>query len=209
VAGVVSGALRVALGVLALAAVAAQWRHGIADPPFSAVNFFSFFTIESNLLAAGVLIAVGAGGLRGDPRSERLDLWRRAATLYMATTGVVYSAMLAGQDSELLGWVNLVLHFLMPLALVADWALDRPRWRIPFRRALVWIAFPAAFIGYTLIRGAATGWYPYPFVDAADRGYPAVLLTTLILGAAMLVLIWLLAWTTRLRAAPAEAEPAR
>src|SRR6476469_4677201 len=143
-AGPFLGACRVALGVLTLAAVAAQWNHGIDEPSFSAVEFFSYFTIESNLIAAGVLIVAGAGDLRRAPHSERLDLWRGAATLYMATTGVGYSLLLAGQvDSQLLSWVNLVLHYVMPIALVVDWAVDLPRWQIPFRRALAWMAFPA------------------------------------------------------------------
>jgi len=209
-AGSVLGAGRVTLGVLALAAVAAQWSHGSDEPSFSAVEFFSYFTIESNLIAAGVLIVAGMRGLRNAPRSDRLDLWRGAATLYMATTGIGYSLLLAGQvDSQLLGWVNLVLHYALPVALVVDWAVDLPRWQIPFRRALAWMAFPAAFIAYTLIRGSIVDWYPYPFVDVADRGYPAVLVTTAVLGAFMLAAIWLLAWTAGLRAARSRPQPAR
>ncbi len=190
------GGLRLALAALTLAAVATQFVHGVDTPPFSPTNFFSFFTIESNLIAAGVLIAAGLHSLRGRPPSDRIDVWRGAATLYMAITGIVYSVMLAGQSSELLAWVNLVLHYAMPVALVADWALDRPRRPIPFRRAVAWMAFPAAFIVYTLVRGALADWYPYPFVDVADRGYPAVIVTTLLLGAGMLAAIWLLARTT-------------
>jgi len=26
-----------------------------------------------------------------------------------------------------------------------------------------------------MVHGAATGWYPYPFLDVADLGYPRVL----------------------------------
>lgn len=203
------GGCRVAVALLTLAAVATQLAHGIADPPFHFVRFFSFFTILSNLIAAGVLAVAGAGALRGRPPSERLDMWRGAATLYMATTGLVYWVMLAGQETEMIGWVNLVLHALTPAALVTDWALALPRWRIPFDRALVWISFPAAYIVYTLIRGAIIDWYPYPFVDVGENGYPAVVVATLVIGAAMIGAIWALAWTTGLRAAPAAPEPAR
>lgn len=202
------GGCRLAVGLLTLAAVTTQFGHGIADPPFHVVRFFSFFTILSNLIAAGVLAVSGAGALRGESSSERLDMWRGAATLYMATTGLVYWAMLAGQDSEMIGWVNLVLHALTPAALVVDWTLARPRWRIPFRRALVWISFPAAYIAYTLIRGAAIDWYPYPFVDVVENGYPSVLVATLVIGVAMVGAIWVLAWTTGLGGRPAV-EPAR
>jgi hypothetical protein len=204
--GPVLGGCRVALGVLALVAVVVRLFEGSGDADFSAANFFSYFTIQSNLIAAGVLLVAGAGLLRGRSPSERLDLWRGAATLYIATTGVVYSLLLAADEPNLLRVTNVVLHYLMPIAVVVDWAVDRPRWAILFRRAAVWIAYPAAFIAYTLVRGAIVDWYPYPFVDVSERGYPAVLLTTLVLGAAMLGLIWLLARTTRPRAARPPAD---
>lgn len=207
--GRVLGGGRVALGVLALIAVVARLLESDGEPGFSAANFFSYFTIQSNLIAAVVLIVAGLGLLRGRPAGERLDLWRGAATLYIATTGVVYSALLAADEPSLFRWTNLVLHYAMPIALVVDWAAVRTSAPIAFRRAIVWIAYPAAFIAYTLARGAVVDWYPYPFIDVADRGYPAVLLTVLVLGAAMVALIWLMAWTTRLgrrRVAPAPAR---
>lgn len=207
--GPVLGGCRIALGVLALIAVVARLLEADGDPAFSAANFFSYFTIQSNLIAAAVLIAAGVGLLRGRPASERLDLWRGAATLYIATTGVVYSLLLAADEPSLFRWTNLVLHYAMPIALVVDWAAVRTGAPIAFRRAVVWIAYPAAFIAYTLVRGAVADWYPYPFVDVADRGYPAVLVTTVVLGAAMIGLIWLMAWTTRLGAGRVAPEPAR
>jgi hypothetical protein len=207
--GTVLGGARVALGTLALVAVVARLLEADGEPGFSAANFFSYFTIQSNLIAAAVLIAAGAGLLRSRPASERIDLWRGAATLYIATTGVVYSLMLAADEPSLFRWTNLVLHYAMPIALVVDWAVVRTSAPIAFRRAVIWIAYPAAFIVYTLVRGAIVDWYPYPFVDVADRGYPRVLLTTLVLGAAMLGLIWLLAWSTRFRAARSTPAPAR
>lgn len=208
-AGPLLGGCRIALGALALVAVVARLVQSSDDAGFSAANFFSYFTIQSNLIAAAVLLAAGTAMLRNRPASQRLDMWRGGATLYIATTGVVYSLLLAADEPNLLRWTNLVLHYAMPVALVVDWAIDRPRWAIPFRRAVAWIAYPAAFIAYTLVRGAVVDWYPYPFVDVAERGYPAVLLTTLLLGTAMLAVIWLLAWTTRLGADRVAPEPAR
>jgi arsenate reductase (glutaredoxin) len=198
-AGLALGACRVTMGLLAVAAIATRLVEGFGDPTFSVADFLSYFTIQSNVLAAMVLLGVGAGALRGRPPSRRLDMWRGAATLYMATTGVAYSVLLAADEPSLFRWTNLVLHYVMPVALVADWAIDRPRWTIPFRRALAWMAFPAAFIAYTLIRGAILDWYPYPFVDVVERGYSTVLLTVLVLGAAMLASIWLLVRSTRPR----------
>jgi len=42
---------------------------------------------------------------------------------------------------------------------------------------------PTLFGLWTLIHGAVSGWYPYPFLDVAKRGLPAVMVTLLILAA--------------------------
>jgi len=39
--------------------------------------------------------------------------------------------------------------------------------------ALLW---PVAWITYTLLHGAFSNWYPYPFVDVITHGYARVLL---------------------------------
>jgi hypothetical protein len=197
------GGIRLLIAALILAAIAAQLVRGLDEPPVSVVEFVSFFTIESNLIAAGVLIAAGTMALRGE-RGERVDDWRGAATLYMAITGVVYTALLSGDDSPLLPWANAVLHYVAPVWMVADWALDRPARPIPFDRvAGAWMAFPTAFFFYTLIRGEIADWYPYPFLDVADNGYVAVLITGAVLGLGMLGLIWLLTRTTARESQPA------
>lgn len=34
-------------------------------------------------------------------------------------------------------------------------------------------AWPVAWLLFTFVRGAITGWYPYPFLDAAELGTDA------------------------------------
>jgi len=192
----VLGGLRITFALLTLAALTAQLVHGTGHPDFSVVEFFSYFTIESNLIAAGVLIASGSNALRDRPRSDSLDMWRGAATLYMVTTGLGYSLLLAGDNDALLVWADVVVHYVMPVVLVADWVADRPPVPIAFDRVLAWMAFPTVFFAYTLVHGALADWYPYPFLDVADRGYPAVILTGAIVGLLMIGLSWLLARVT-------------
>ena len=55
------------------------------------------------------------------------------------------------------------------------WLLVGPRPRITWATvgwAFVW---PVAWIVYTFVHGAVTGWYPYPFLDATVLGYPRAL----------------------------------
>jgi hypothetical protein len=179
--GVTVRVLRVAAAALGTAALvtAVVERTG----PLS--NYFSFFTIESNVLAAVVLLV---GGL-ADPRSDRWAYLRGAVTLYMTITGIVYAVLLSNQDVGLTAqWVNDVLHQVIPLLLLADWVF-RPPWpRVSYPAALAWLAFPLAYFAYSLLRGAVVDWYPYPFLDPRPHGYDHVVGMAVVLAAGMAVL---------------------
>jgi len=188
----------------------AFWRDsaGIADPTVQVVNFFSFFTIESNLLAAVVLVA-GAVLLlarRGeDPRW--FAVLRLCAVTYMVTTGVVYNLLLRGiplPQGATLPWSNEVLHVVVPIWLLLDWLLAPGRRRLRWAAVWVVVAFPVLWAGYTLVRGPLTfdavkgadHWYPYPFLDPslAPTGYWSValyiVLIAAIIGLAGLGAVW-------------------
>ncbi len=162
---------RCVLALLVLAAVAAQFHHQLGVATFDPVNFFSFFTIISNIFGAAVLLAA-AFGL---PEDEHLrDVLRGTATLSLVIVGVVFSLLLANLDSELIPWANAIVHYAMPIYIALDWCLDPPRTEITRRDATVWLALPAAYLAYTLVRGAVVHWYPYPFLTVDAIGYASV-----------------------------------
>jgi len=173
---------RVAFASLAVVAMTYQFA-ATADSAFQKANFFSFFTIQSNVLGVAALFALVLV-----PRARRSSLFdgaRTAAVLYMAITGVVFALLLSGLQEELqttIPWVDFVVHKLMPIVLVADWLLDPPRHRLPRWTVLAWLSYPLAWLGYTLARGEAVSWYPYPFVDVAKLGYDGVLSRSVVLA---------------------------
>ena len=159
------------LGFSALALVAigyTLWKAADAGT-LDLVNFFSYFTILSNLLAVVTLVG---GALRGDRApSRRWDLLRGQAVVMMTVTLVVYALLLEDADVALNdAWVNITLHKLFPIVVIADWLLDPPDQAVSIRDSLVWLAFPLLWTGYTLVRGALVDWYPYPFLDPAKSG---------------------------------------
>lgn len=170
-----------AAAVLGIAAMVTALVQGNG----SVTNFFSYFTIESNILAAVVFLI---GGLR-DPRSQRWAFVRGATTLYMVITGIVYAVLLAKVDVQLqAAWTNATLHRILPLLLLADWVFFPPWPRIRPVRALAWLALPLAYFAYSLIRGPVADWYPYPFLDPRPHGYDHVVVYALVLAAGMAVL---------------------
>lgn len=190
--------LRLAAAGLGIAAIVAALDRGTGP----VANFFSYFTIESNVLAVVVLLV---GGLR-DPRSTGWAYVRGAVTLYMVITGIVYAVLLADVDVQLTTpWINDTLHRYLPLLLLLDWLVSPPWPAVSRRAALGWLAFPLAYFAYSLVRGPLVDWYPYPFLDPRSDGYLTVAVTAVVLAAGMAVLALLVHRIGRLRSASAGA----
>jgi len=162
---------RCILALLVLGAIALSLHRQLGSAGFDPVNFFSFFTIVSNIFGSAVLLA-SAFDIPEDAHLR--DVLRGIATLSLIIVGVVFSLLLASQDSGLLPWVNAIVHYVMPLAIAFDWCVDPPRTQISRRDAAVWLVLPAAYLAYSLVRGAIVHWYPYPFLNVDTIGYAAV-----------------------------------
>ena len=175
-------AVRFAFGALTLIAVGIQLGIHIGHG-FSVLNFFSYFTNLSNIFAASVLVVESVLTWRGKDLGPMWALLRCISVVCMALVGIVFSALLRDVDlGSLLPWINTWLHYVMPVAIVADWLIFPPRHTIALKRLGVAVAFPLAYLAYSLIRGAAIDWYAYPFLNPADGGYGAVLLTCLMIA---------------------------
>lgn len=185
--------LRLCFGLLVTVALTVQAHH-VATQDASLVNFFSYFTNLSNIAGAAVLLAGGTLGLLN--RGRLPDLLRGAVVLYLVVTGLIYLIALSGYElGLLLPWVNTVLHRVMPLVLLADWLVDPPRRPIGRRRVLPWLVFPLLYLTYTLIRGAITDWYPYPFLEPDRRdGYGRVGVACTMVALAFLAIAEAIVW---------------
>ena len=159
------------------------------------VNFFSYFTILSNILASVVFAATALWMLRRIEPGPVAVAVRGASVVYMLFVGVVFTTLLRNVElGALLPWVNTVHHYVMPVAVVLDWLLCPPARPISHRTAMLYLLFPAAYTAYSLLRGALTGFYPYPFFDPAQPGgYGGVALYCL----AMLVVFPVIAFLVR------------
>ncbi len=157
------GVARIVRGLLALAIVAAL------ATAYSSINFFFYFTVLSNILAAVLLagLAVSPGWMSSN------GAFRGAVTLYMVITGMVYAVLLAPIEADV-GltdpWINYVLHSLGPAAILIDWLLFPPTVALARSALWWWLLFPAVYLTVTLIRGPIVDWYPYPFLDPGEVG---------------------------------------
>lgn len=180
---------RTALALLTLAAIGRQLQLHLGAG-YSGLNFFSYFTNLSNLFAVGVLLL---GTLMRQQSGSR-DFVRYVSTVNMAVVGLVFAVLLRDVDlGALLPWVNFVLHYLMPVAVLLDWLLDPPAARLNARQLLLTLVFPALYLSYVLLRGTSTGWYPYPFLNPANvGGHGGVAAYALGISATFLLAAWAL-----------------
>ena len=207
--GLLHRSLRLVFAATAIVAMTYQFAVLNQRPSFAPGNFFSFFTIQSNIL--GVVVLALAAVVPQASRTRVFDTVRSGVTLYLLITGVVFALLLAGLQEELqttIPWVDFVVHKLVPAVIVIDWLVDPPRHRLPLAVAFAWLAYPLAWFAYTLLRGARVDWYPYPFVDVGAHGYGRVLANGAVMAVGMALGALALAWLGNRRAAgPAQGAP--
>ena len=211
---------RVIVGVLIIAAIVAQLIQTItfeqaqgADLGFTVLNFFSFFTIDSNT-ASVVILLVGAVLLqvqKGKPDPFLYNTVRSSVVTYMITTGLVYNLLLRNiplPQGLTVPWSNEILHVVAPIYLLLDWLFAPGRMPLNWKKLWVIIAFPIVWVGYTLIRGPLAinsltdlPWYPYPFLNPATsaNGYLSVAFYVILIALVIVSIGAGVIWVSRRR----------
>lgn len=200
---------RIAAGCLALlgwAALILQYvlllqNANAFGPVEGTIRFFSFFTIQSNILVALVLTAFA---IKSGPDEWLVHPFVRSAVgVYIAMVGIVYFTMLrklwAPQGAQ---WVaDVALHYVMPIGYLAFWLTCVRKAGLRWYDSLLWLIYPLFYLGFILVRGKLAGFYPYPFIDAGTLGYAKVAVNTLgllivcaALGTVFVVVGW---WLSR------------
>jgi hypothetical protein len=201
---------RIAAGIIAIVgwfALALQFYLVLTVPENQSlafaervVRFFSFFTILTNLIVALTTSAIAFIPASRLGRFAAKSTTQAAAGVYIAIVGVVYSLFLR-MVWDPVGWqavVDHLLHDAVPLAFIIYWMLYAPKAGISWITPVYWLAYPIAYVVYSLTRGAITGWYPYWFVDVTQLGYPTALTNTAVVLFALLVIGFLFVTLARL-----------
>ena len=173
------GVFRVLVCVLEIVALIGNFQYVLGFRFFATANFFSYFTIQSAMLAV-VTLAIAAGfALRAASDPPWLGVLRTMATVYLLVSGIVFGLIVAQASTRdyriEVPWSDTLLHFVVPALAVVAWTTDsiigvNPR--VPWPTVGWVLVFPALWLPYTLVRGADVGWYPYFFLDEAQVGGP-------------------------------------
>ena len=156
-------------------------------------RFVSYFTTQANLLVVATSLSLARRPDRDGPgwRVARLN-----ALAGITITAVVHWFLLRPLD-HFRGWLwasDTLVHIVVPTLAVLTWLVFGPRRRITLRVVLLGLIWPLAWLLYTLVVGAVTGWYPYFFLDVGQSGAGLVAVycvAILILLFAVSCLFWL------------------
>ncbi|WP_193048056.1 Pr6Pr family membrane protein [Mycolicibacterium baixiangningiae] len=147
------------------------------------------FTYQANLLAAVFYAATLLS-----PRTDARSALRGAVVLYVVVAGLVWNLFLTDYS---MGYTpaNFLLHVAVPVLALAEWGLasasqSAVRWWYPW----AWLTYPGCYVLVALaVLNHAGRRAPYYFLDPGSVGRLAVAINIALLGAAFLVLGYVLA----------------
>ena len=143
-------------------------------------RFISLFTIQNNLFVfLATLIPVLASASFAGTFFLRAPV-RTSMTAYIVIVGAVYHFVIAPtwNPTGLTQMAMALHHYVTPVLFFIDWVLfirKKDPLSLPWLTCLFTFAYPLAYIAWTFFHGRLSGWYPYPFLEVTEVGYPAAL----------------------------------
>lgn len=143
-------------------------------------RFFAFYTILTNLLVAinltAILLfprsAIGKFFVQASPAAATAE--------YILIVGIIYNVLLR-QLWKPEGWQKIadeLLHVVVPLFYVLYWFFYASKKSLQWKNIISWLIYPFLYLIYMLVRGAAEGFYPYPFLNVKELGYGQMFLNS-------------------------------
>jgi hypothetical protein len=137
------------------------------------IDYFSYFTIQSNwLVAIWWTLAIFSA-------NSSVQRWflspkvKGALTAYITVTFAVYAVLLANMWQPTgYAWLYAnITHYVTPLAFIGDWLLFEQRGVYRWNFLPVWLLYPVVYFAYALIYGAITHKALYFFFDYTQLGW--------------------------------------
>lgn len=173
----------------------------ITSLPESLIRYFTYFTILTNMLVAFSFTMQWLAPHSKGGRFFSLPQTSTAITVYIIVVGVTYNLLLRSvwDPQGLQKIVDELLHTVIPLFATLYWILFVSRSALQWKNVLPWAIYPLAYFIVILIRGAFSGYYPYPFIDVNKLGYNGAIFNSVYLFTAFMILSLIMVGITKMR----------
>ena len=183
--------MRIGAAIVAFVAaisLVAQWQvSGTlmigAKPAAVAWRMLGYFTVLGNLATLVIMLRIAFG--------SKIRARRAAAiTVVMIVIGLGYHGLLAGIWLPVgkAWWADQGLHTAVPALTVFWWVAFAPKAGLKWYDSIRWLIWPILYADYAVVRGLASGFYPYPFLDVSVLGMAQVAINIVALAAAFVAL---------------------
>jgi hypothetical protein len=158
-------------------------------------RYFSYFTIQANLLVAISMFML----VTGRTGTQLFRVLRLASLIGIVVTGVVAAVALPPSPNYTVA--NLIcdrlLHIVVPVLTFVGWIVFGPRGFVTRRDLLPSLIWPVAWLVATLGLAPITHWYPYPFLNVDAIGWGRVLVNCAGIAVLFLVLAAVALWADK------------
>lgn len=169
--------LRLAIGIALLGSVYWQVSDRIANNIFRPFEYFAYFSIVSSIAAGAIALTAAFYLATNRAETKFLNIARLSAAVAMVIVGVVYHALLAdvandARDGDYAWPVlpNEIIHTYAPILIALEYLIALRSLVLRLRAALWVTVFPLAWLGFSIVRGLATDWWPYWFINPNGEG---------------------------------------
>ena len=155
-------------------------ENRVTAVPETTIRFFSYFTIQTNILVALCFTALGWKSKSRFSRFFTNPNTVTAIAVYITIVALIYNTVLRFimQLEGLQLLVDTMLHVIIPIGFVVYWYFFVNNTTVKWKDVFLWLIFPLAYLIYTIVRGSFVDFYPYPFVDVKKLGLNSVLINS-------------------------------
>lgn len=173
---------------------------GIVPVPETILRYFSYFTILTNLLAViccttiFIVPSTGIGRFFSKPQTQA------AIGVYILVVGLTYNLILRfiWAPTGLQRIVDELLHVGIPIMFLIYWFLFSRKDLLQWKDIWSWLVFPFIYLLVIMIRGAFSGFYPYPFIDAVALGFSKALANAAYIALVFIAISFLFVWVGKM-----------
>lgn len=170
-----------------LASVIWQISSRVINNVFRPWEYFSYFTIQTSLLAIVTLSVAGWYAWTGRTETRVMNIVRLSTVTFTIVVTLVYNMLLRGLPDAVEdgGYVwpilpNEILHVWAAVLMLIDWILSSRRINLRIRTIFWVLVFPLAWLVYSIIRGLMVDWWPYWFINPNEPAGVTGMLTYIV-----------------------------
>ncbi len=158
--------------------------------PEMTIRFFSFFTILTNIIVAVFFTNQFFTSKKATENLFNKTGTLTAVTVYITVVGLVYQIALRHlwKPTGMQRIVDELLHTIIPLLVIIYWFLYDQKHKLRWKMIPSFLLYPLFYLGYILLRGEFSNFYPYPFINISELGWPQIGINILFLFSVFLIL---------------------